>query len=133
MLILFKCYHQRPKKSELSGWQLSAHKNFPDEVRKSFLLQKKRVNRFRNHKVCVNCFCNKKICSNHFCNKKVCVNCIWTKKSVRKSFSRLTRYFPDHPETILTIQNLSRLSGHFPGYPKTFQVSGNFPGNPDTF
>ena len=25
---------QRPKKSELSGWQLSARKNFPDEVRK---------------------------------------------------------------------------------------------------
>ena len=41
LLILFKCYHQRPKKSELSGWQLSTHKNFPDEVRKSFLLQKK--------------------------------------------------------------------------------------------
>ena len=40
LLILFKCYHQRTKKSELSGWQLSAHKNFPDEVRKSFLLQK---------------------------------------------------------------------------------------------
>ena len=27
---------QRPKKSELSGWQLSTRKNFPDEVRKSF-------------------------------------------------------------------------------------------------
>ena len=32
---------QRPKKSELSGWQLSTRKNFPDEVRKSFLRQKK--------------------------------------------------------------------------------------------
>ena len=31
---------QRPKKSELSGWQLSTRKNFPDEVRKSFLRQK---------------------------------------------------------------------------------------------
>ena len=41
LLILFKCYHQRPKKSELSGWQLSTHKSFPDEVCKSFLLQKK--------------------------------------------------------------------------------------------
>ena len=25
---------QRPKKSELSGWQLSMRKNFPDEARK---------------------------------------------------------------------------------------------------
>ena len=32
---------QRPKKSELSGWQLSTRKNFPDEVRKSFSRQKK--------------------------------------------------------------------------------------------
>ena len=43
---------QRPKKSELSGWQLSTRKNSPDEVRfrdkkchknvrKSFLQQKK--------------------------------------------------------------------------------------------
>ena len=31
---------QRPKKSELSGWQLSTGKNFPDEVRKSFSRQK---------------------------------------------------------------------------------------------
>ena len=51
---------QRPKKSELSGWQLSTRKNFPDEVRKSFLRQKKRVNRFRDKKVCVNSFCDKK-------------------------------------------------------------------------
>ena len=36
-------YRQRPKKSELSGWQLSTRKNFPDEVRKSFLRQKKYV------------------------------------------------------------------------------------------
>ena len=27
---------QRPKKAELSGWQLSTRKNFPDEARKSF-------------------------------------------------------------------------------------------------
>ena len=32
---------QRPKKSKLSGWQLSTRKNFPDEVRKSFLRQNK--------------------------------------------------------------------------------------------
>ena len=50
LLILFKCYHQRPKKSELSGWQLSTRKNFPDEVRKLFFATKKRVNRFRDKK-----------------------------------------------------------------------------------
>ena len=33
---------QRPKKSELSGWQLSTRKNFPDEVRKLFSRQKTR-------------------------------------------------------------------------------------------
>ena len=32
---------QKPKKSKLSGWQLSTRKNFPDEVRKSFSRQKK--------------------------------------------------------------------------------------------
>ena len=32
---------QRPKKSELSRWQNSTRKNFPDEVRKSFLRQNK--------------------------------------------------------------------------------------------
>ena len=41
LLILFKCYHQRPKKSELSGWQLSMRKNFPDKVRKLFSRPKK--------------------------------------------------------------------------------------------
>ena len=60
LLVLFKCYHQRPKKSELSGWQLSTHKNFPDEVRKLFSRQKKRVN----------CFCDKKVCVNFFATKK---------------------------------------------------------------
>ena len=44
------CFDQRPKKSELSGWQLSTCKNFPDEVRKLFLRQKVCVNRFRNKK-----------------------------------------------------------------------------------
>ena len=38
------------QKSELSGWQLSTRKNFPDEVRKSFLRQKKHVNCFRDIK-----------------------------------------------------------------------------------
>ena len=40
---------QRHKKSELSGWQLSTRKNFPDEVRKLFL-RKKHVNRVCNKK-----------------------------------------------------------------------------------
>ena len=41
---------QRPKKSEPSGWQLSTRKNFPDEVRKSFLRQKKSIKRFCDKK-----------------------------------------------------------------------------------
>ena len=36
----YKVY-QRPKKSELSRWQLSTRKKFPEEVRKSFLRQKR--------------------------------------------------------------------------------------------
>ena len=64
---------QRPKKSELSGWQLPTRKNFPGGVRKSFSRQKKRVNRFRDKKTCVNSFCDKKRCINSFCNKKKCV------------------------------------------------------------
>ena len=32
-------FSQRPKKSKLSGWQTLTRKNFPDEVRKSFLRQ----------------------------------------------------------------------------------------------
>ena len=51
---------QRPKKSELSGWQLSMRKNFPDEVRKS-CSRKKCVNRARDKKVCANSFCDKKV------------------------------------------------------------------------
>ena len=36
-LLIFQTVLQRPKKSELSGWQLSTRKNFPDEVSKLFL------------------------------------------------------------------------------------------------
>ena len=50
---------QRPKKSELSGWQLPTRKNFPGGVRKSFSRQKKRVNRFRDTKKRVNRFRDK--------------------------------------------------------------------------
>ena len=39
-LVKRKRSSQRPQKSELSGWQLSARKNFPGEVRKSFSRQK---------------------------------------------------------------------------------------------
>ena len=42
LLIEFKdSMPQRPKKSELSGWQLPTRKNFPGGVRKSFSRQKK--------------------------------------------------------------------------------------------
>ena len=72
---------QRPKKSELSGWQLSTRKNFPDEVRKSFLRQKKGVNRFRDKKKRKSFFATKKVWVNCFRNKKTC-----------KSFSRQKKY-----------------------------------------
>ena len=59
---------------------------------------------------------------------------VFGQKSVRKSFSRLTRNFPDHPETILTIRKLSRLSGNFVDHLENIQTirklsgpSGNFP------
>ena len=74
MMELWTCYHvhicclQRPKKSELSGWQNSICKNFPDEVRKSFLQQKKCVNCFSQQIKCVNCFLQR---INHFRDKKV--------------------------------------------------------------
>ena len=42
---------QRPKKSELSGWQNSTRRNFPDEVREPFSRQEECVNRFRDKKV----------------------------------------------------------------------------------
>ena len=41
----------RHKKSELSGWQLSTRKNFPDEVRKSFLRPKSAYIVFRDKKI----------------------------------------------------------------------------------
>ena len=50
LLILFKCYHQRPKKSELSGWQHPTRKNFPGRVRKSFSRQKKTRKSFSRQK-----------------------------------------------------------------------------------
>jgi len=53
--------YQRPKKSDLSGWQLSTRKNFPDKMRKSFSRQKKGVNRFCDKKRCINSFCDKKV------------------------------------------------------------------------
>ena len=46
---------QRPKKSELSEWQLSTRKNFPDDMRKSFLRQKKACTYFCDEKSTQNC------------------------------------------------------------------------------
>ena len=76
--------------------------NFPDEVRKSFSRQKKRINRFRDKKMCVNSFCDKKgaliviatkkVCVNHLCNKTSVLKSFLQQKSVRKSFSRQKKY-----------------------------------------
>ena len=67
---------QRPKKSELPGWQLSTRKNFPDEVRKSFSRQKKRVNRFSD----------KKSVRKFFLRQKSVHKSFLQQKSVHKSF-----------------------------------------------
>ena len=61
LLILFKCYHQRPKKSELSGWQNSTRKNFPDEVRETFFATRKCVNHLLRQMKCVKRVRNKKV------------------------------------------------------------------------
>ena len=42
-LFVLHMFNTEAQKSELSGWQLSTRKNFPDEVRKLFSRQKKRV------------------------------------------------------------------------------------------
>ena len=72
--ILQTCKLQRPKKSELSGWQPSTRKNFPDEVRKS--RQKKRVNRFSD----------KKSVRKFFLRQKSVHKSFLQQKSVHKSF-----------------------------------------------
>ena len=56
---------QRPKKSELSGWQLPTRKNFPGGVRKSFSRQKKYLKlQFDVQVRIICCFCNV-LSSNH--------------------------------------------------------------------
>ena len=58
-------WRQRPKKSELSGWQLPTHKNFPGGVRKSFSRQKKYLKlQFDVQVRIICCFCNV-LSSNH--------------------------------------------------------------------
>merc|ERR1712155_114651 len=85
---------------------------------------------------------------------------VWEVSQAIWKLSRLSRNFPDHPETFQSIRKISRLSGNFPDYSETFQVirklprpsrhfldypetlqnigklsrlSGNFPDHPETF
>ena len=95
---------QRPKKSELSGWQTFTRKNFPDQVRKLFSRHvcQERVNRF-------------------FRSVPKCVNSPETFQPVRKP-SRLSGNFPDSSETFQTVRKISRLSGNFSDCTETFQT-----------
>ena len=136
---------QKPKKSELSGWQNSMRKNYPDEVRKLLLRQKKCVNHFSRQIKCVNRFRDQKVhkiaiwspslkCMCCFCN---IVTILWWHNhtslmhklqtfSIIKDFLdhqklfRLSRNFPDYPESSQTIRTLSRLSRNLPDFLETF-------------
>ena len=70
-------------------------------------------------------------CVNKICNINVPKVQTWdvyhgtySKKLLTLSgnFLRLSRYFPDCPETFQTLLKLSRLSKNFPEYPETFQT-----------
>ena len=135
------CEGQRPKKSELSRWQNSTRKNFPDQVRKSFLRKK----------VCKSFFAATNKVRKSFSRKKSTKIAIWKISRLSRTFpsnqeilqaiqklSRLFGNFSDHSDTFQTIGKLSRPSRNFPGYPETFQVirkssrlSRNFPDRPD--
>ena len=128
---------QRPKKSELSGWQNSTRKNFPDEVRKSFFATNKVRKSFcgkKVHKIAIWSPSQKGMCC--FCN---IITILWWHNhtslmhklqtfGIIKDFldhqklSRLSRNFPDYPETFQIIRKLSRLSRNFPDHPDTFQI-----------
>ena len=73
IILMVRRLKQRPKKSELSGWQLPTRKNFPGGVRKSFSRQKKTRKSFSRQKNVRKFFLWQKRCINSFCNKKKCV------------------------------------------------------------
>ena len=70
--MLMMAIMQRPKKSELAGWQLS--------TRKIVFATKKPINGFRDKRVCVNCFCNKKCAQIIFATKKCALIVLGQKK-----------------------------------------------------
>ena len=114
---------QRPKKSQLSGRQNFARKNFPDEVRKIF---------WRHLEGCQTVQKLSRQSGNF-------PDCPETFQTVRK-LSRQSENFPDSPKTFQTVRKLSRLFENFPDGPETFQaytmfclISGNFPDSPETF
>ena len=120
-------------------------KNFPDEVRKSFLRSKKWLNRFSRQIKCVNRFRDQKVhkiaiwspslkCMGCFCN---IVTILWwhnhTSLMHKLQTFGLIKDFMYYPETFQIVRKLSRISGNFPDHPDTFQIirkpsrlSGNF-------
>ena len=127
MMILTKVtIRQRPKKSELSGWQISTHKNFPDEVRKSFLRAKIAQIVFATKSAQI-VFATKKYKIANLMSKSICsfIKTIW-------KLSRQSGNFTDNLETFQTIWKLSRWSRNFPAQfqrlcAQNFQTHKNFP------
>ena len=108
---------QRPEKSELSEWQNSTCKNFPDEVRKSFLRPKSAYIVFRDkkiHEIAIWSHIQRDMCC--FCNiiTSLCWHSHTSLMHKLKTFS-IIKDFSDH-------QKISRLSGNFPDQPDTFQI-----------
>jgi len=136
---LLQCPWQRPKKSELSRWQNSTRKNFPDEVRKLLSRQKKCLNHFSRQIKCVNRFRDQKVhkiaiwspslkCMCCFCN---IVTILWwhdhTSLMHKLQTFGIIKVFLYHPETFQIIRKLSRLFGNFPDYLETFQTIRKLP------
>ena len=70
---------------------------------------------------CINKFCNIIVPKVQTCHV---YHGTYSRKSLTLSgnFLRLSRYFPESPETFQTLRKLSRLSGNFGDCPKTFQT-----------
>ena len=121
---------QRPKKSELSRWQLSTRKNFPDKVRKSFSRQKKACKLFLRQKSVCKSFLQQNKCAQIIFATKKCVLIVfatkkWFKKDPALYFQRLRsgrtikfffqiiKKFQDSLEKFRIVRIVSGWSGKF--------------------
>ena len=115
---------QRPKKSNLSGWQILTRKNFLDGALKSFSWQ---IHCFRD--IYINTFLQEFM----YRNWLICFQIIW-------KVSKPSGKFPNHLESFQTIRKVSRPSRKFWDHPESFQIirkvprpSGKFPDHPESF